>query len=76
VVDVVQEHVQRANALAQPGLELAPLFRRDDARDDVERDQPLGASRLAVDGEGDADAPEHEVGLGALVGHGLRALAG
>ena len=47
VVDVVEEAVQRRDPLAQPPLQLAPLVRRDDARDQVERDQPLGAASAA-----------------------------
>src|SRR5882672_8268858 len=35
------------------------------ARDDVERDQALGALVVAVDREGDADAMEDQVGFGA-----------
>ena len=80
VVDVVDVLVQRAHALAQAGLELAPLGRRDDARDDIERDQPFRPVAvfvlLAVDRERDADAAEDEVGLGALVAHRLAALLG
>ena len=67
VVDVVDEAVQRRDALAQAALHLAPLVRRDHARDQVERDQPLGAGAVlvlgAVDGEGDADAAEDHLGL-------------
>jgi len=66
VVDVVEEGVERAHALAQPGLQHRPLGRGDDARHDVERDQALGAFLLAVDGEGDADAVEGEFRLAPL----------
>ena len=62
VVDVVQEEVQRLHALAQPARQALPAGAGDDVRDDVERDQPLGARGLAVDGEGDADAVEEQVG--------------
>jgi len=75
VVDVVQEHVQRAHALTQPCLELLPFVGRDHARDHIEGNQPLRAGRFAVNGERDANATKHEVGLGTLVGHRLRALA-
>jgi hypothetical protein len=43
----------------------------DDARDDVEGDQALGAGIVAIDGEGDADAAEDQVGLGTFAGDGL-----
>ena len=63
VVDVVEEGVERPHALLDAGAEPAPLGRRDDARDDVERDQPLGRRLLAVDREGDAGAAEERLGL-------------
>ena len=81
VIDVVDEAVERGDALAQAALHLAPLVRRDHARDEVERDQPLGAAVLAagvvlraVDGEGDADATEDDLGLVAARAHHLRRL--
>ena len=77
VIDVMQEQVERLDPLAQAVFELAPFGGGNDARDHVERDQPLGAGAVvlvAVDREGDTDAPEHQVGLGALVGHGLLGL--
>ena len=67
VVDVRDEGVQRLDALAQPGGELAPLVGREDARHDVERDQPLVAVLLAVDRERDAHPVEEAVGFGALL---------
>ena len=76
VVDVVEEGVERADALAQARGELAPLVRRQHPRDDVERDQPLVAVLLAVDREGDADAVEQAVGLGALLAQDVVRLAG
>ena len=71
VIDVVQEQVERPDPLAQARLQRPPFGRRDDARDDVERDQPLLAGFLAIDGEGDADAVEGEVGFGPLAGDAL-----
>ena len=65
VVDVVEECVQRPHALAQALLERAPLACRQDPRDDVERNQALGTLVLAVDREGDADAMEERIRLGA-----------
>jgi hypothetical protein len=56
------------DALAQALEQQPPLRRRDDARHDVEGDQPLRSRFLAVDGEGDPDAAEQEVRLGALLG--------
>ncbi len=71
VVDVVQETVERIDALAQAALERRPFAGREDARNDVERNGALGAAvrfvLVTVDREGDADAAEDQVGFGALV---------
>ena len=66
MIDVVHEGVERAHTLLDAGFELAPLGVRDDARNDVERDQPLGRFFGAIDVEGDAGAPEERFGFGAL----------
>ena len=71
VVDVVEEPVQRGDALLEALGEHLPLGARDDARNGVERDQALGAGFIAVDGEGDAHSVEQEVGFAALLGHPL-----
>jgi hypothetical protein len=64
VIHVVQEHVQCTHALTQAGVQLTPLRHRNDVRQDVERDQALGAAVLAVYREGDADAvKQHLCGL-------------
>ena len=68
VIDVVQERVQRLHALAQPAVEHLPLVRGNDARNDVERNQSLGAGILAVHRERDADAMKRALGLVALLG--------
>ena len=51
-------------------------FAGENARNDVERDQPLGRLRLAIDREGDADAAEQKFRLAAAllqdVGRDLR----
>ena len=66
MVDVVHEGVERAHALLDAGCEPAPLRRAQDARDDVEGDEPLGRRLVAVDGEGDAGAAEQRLGVRAL----------
>ena len=58
----------------RPRLEADPLLQRQDARHDVEGNQPLRAFFLAVHGEGDADAVEQGVRLGALLRQPLRGL--
>ena len=55
------------DALFEAEAKLRPFVGRQDARQHVERDQPLGGIRLAVDREGDADAPEQELGLAAAM---------
>ncbi len=74
VVNVVQKAVERLHPLLEPALEQAPFASRNDARHDVEGDQPFGAGVLAVDGKSDADAVEGALGflalLGDLVGRG------
>ena len=58
MVDVVEEGVDGAHALLQAALEIGPFGGVEDARDDVEGDQPLGVAALLIDGEGDADPAE------------------
>jgi hypothetical protein len=43
-----------------------PFLAREDARDDVERNQPLGSGFLSIDGERDAKTMEERVRLSAL----------
>jgi len=76
VVNVVNEGVERAHALLQAGLEPNPFFQRQDAGHDVEGDEALGAFVLTVHGEGDADAMEEGVGLGALLCQSFGGLMG
>ena len=47
---------------------------REDAGNDIEGDQALGARVLAVDGEGDTEAMKERVRLGALLREALRRL--
>jgi hypothetical protein len=65
-VDVVEKGVERAGALLDAPVELAPFVGREGAREHVKGDQPVGVAALAVDGEGDADAAEQRLGLGLL----------
>ena len=63
VVDVVDEEVERLDALPQPRLDQPPLAGRDQARDQVERKDPLSPlRRVGVDGEGDPLVQEGAVG--------------
>ena len=63
MVDVVQERVQGLGPLADALVQPLPLHPAEHPRQQIERDQALGVAPLAVDGEGDADAPEDGLGL-------------
>ncbi len=54
VVDVIQEHVQRAHALHDAGFDLVPLGRGDHPRDQVERQNPVDRGGIGIHREGDA----------------------
>jgi hypothetical protein len=57
-IGIADEGVQRLDALLQALCKLVPLRRGEDPRHDVERDDPLRALGVAIDVEGDSDAPE------------------
>jgi len=61
MVDVVREPVQRGRALLQTLHQQVPLALLDDAWNRVERNQPLGALLVAVDGERDPDPVKQKV---------------
>ena len=63
VVDVIEEGVDGAHALADACPHRLPLLGIEDARDDVEGNQPLDPLLAAVDGEGDPQPAEDQVGL-------------
>ena len=71
----LQEHVQRLDALAQALFQQRPFLAREDAGDDVERDQPFLGVGLAIDGEGDADPAEQELGFLATIFEGVRGVS-
>ena len=70
VVDVVDESVQRVDALLEPVGDDVPLTLDDQPRNDVER--PLAIDRAAaftgVDGERDAHRPNRNFGCGLARG--------
>ncbi|MNV68855.1 hypothetical protein D3C71_1617290 [compost metagenome] len=67
----MDEHVQRAHALLQAGLQVTPFVGGDDPGDQVERDQAFGAGGVARYRKGDADAAETQVGFEPSHGHGF-----
>jgi len=62
VIDVVDEQVQRVNALLQAALDRAPLGRGDNPRNEVEREDALRAFVRAVDVERDAHGEQRTFG--------------
>ena len=72
VIDVAQEHVERAHPLLQALLQDRPFPGRHDPRDHVERDQPFLGLGVAIDGKGDADPAEQQLRLLAAILQRLR----
>ena len=79
MINVVDETIQGGDALHQAALEEGPLVRRDDARDQVKRDQPFRARAilvlLAIDSKGDAHAAKNHLGFLAPARHHVAGLA-
>ena len=61
VVDVVQEEIERGDALDQSLFDGLPFGVGNDARHEVEREDPLGPLIVIVDREGDATPHEGQV---------------
>ena len=74
VVDVVEEGVERLHALLDALRQPPPFGAGNDARHDVEGDQPFGRLGLAIDGEGDAGLAENPLGVAHLFGKPRRVL--
>jgi len=73
VIDVAQEHVERAHPLFQTFFEDRPFLRRHDPRDYVEGDQAFLGFGIAIDGKGDADPAEQQLSfLTAIFERGRR----
>ena len=71
VVDVVDEAVQRADALGQAALDLRPLGGRDHPRDEVQRERPVADRPVDVRPAGvERDPLLHEDRVAAAAGVG------
>src|SRR5476649_1561134 len=70
MVDVVDEGVEGVDALLQAALDAVPFIGGDDARDQVEWKDTLGAGGVAVHVEGDAQLEQQTVG-GVLIAQKL-----
>ena len=62
MIDVVDEEVQRADALLEAPLDPVPFGRRHDPRDEIEGKDPLGAGAVAVHVERDSHVQECALG--------------
>ena len=84
VVDVMDEAVERRDALHQALLHALPLVRRDRTRNQVKRDQALSAAigpicilvLRAIDGKGDADTTKDHLRLFTALAHHVAGLLG
>ena len=63
VVNIVDEQIERGDALLQPALDRVPFGGFDDARHHVERPDFFGARLVAVHREGDAQVQERPFGI-------------
>ncbi len=62
VVEVLEEQIEGGHPLHQPGFQRRPVLGRDQARDHVERQDPVDHVALRVDREGDAEIVELALG--------------
>ncbi len=69
VVDVAQKQIERRDALGQPAFDGLPFGAGDDARQQVVREDALGAFVAAIDGERDALMQKRHVGGLLLAAH-------
>ena len=76
VIDVVNEQIERLHALTQPLLQGLPFGSRDDARDDVKRNQPFSTRFAAIDREGDTNPAEHQIGFDTFTSDDVSGLFG
>ncbi len=71
-IDIGEEHIQRLDALEEAGFEPLPFGAADNARHDIEGDQPLRRVFAAIDGEGNANSSEQKFCLRAAGGKMFR----
>ena len=63
VINITQEHVQRPHALNEPCLKPCPFAARDHPWNEIKGDQSLAGFLIAINGKGNANAPEHHFRL-------------
>ena len=64
-VNVLDVGVDGFDALLETAPQQVPFLGRDDARNDIEGDQAFLRLGIAIDGKGDADAAEQQLGFAA-----------
>src|SRR5579872_5221771 len=79
VIDIMQEQIQRSDALDEAGLDVAPLRGGNNPGDEIEWEDAFGSLVVAVNGESDALVEEGKVGhlpafLELLVGQLVEAI--
>ena len=74
MIDVMNEHIERLHPLGEPLLQLRPLVRGNNARDDIEGNQAFSAGIVAIHREGNADPAKDQIGLNALARNRLGGL--
>src|SRR5438128_2331767 len=62
VINIVNEDIERMNALPKTALDYSPFIRSDDSGNDVEWKDPLGARLIAINVESDANAEQRLLG--------------
>ena len=71
MIDVVQEKVQRLDALLHAGLDLGPGVGRQNARDDIERQDAVDGVLFGIDRERDAEVEQLPLGVGGPLAEAL-----
>src|SRR5207237_1390624 len=64
-VDILEERIDRLDALDQPLAEPGPFLLEENARDDIERNDALSGVAVTIDRKGDAELTEG--GFGGLL---------
>ena len=67
VIEIMEKKIQRGDTLDEAGFEFGPFATWNNARDEVEGENALGALGIVVDGERDAAAQERQVHGGAAL---------
>ena len=67
VINVVEQEVDRGDPLDDPALDVAPFLGRQDARQDVERQDPVDRLRIGIDRKGNAEIVKLGIGGGGAL---------